>query len=311
METELEFACLQLEDYPECFTLDFDPGIPENSPRILLGVAKNLLDWIINILEKTPVFEQYTKMLGPQGVSSKFLCDTKVPWGFGEVIIPTKSEGEFMEFSMNIPPVEENAGPCTDCDGSGENKTYGVECIRCMGGGIEWDLDWQRVTCLSATFSLLSTFLHNPHKDILPRLSKNRQLLSVQTYYSKESSFIGAVLSSSFGSFLRHRSNTDLPYVREATKLAYLKMFPSYARFDERSGYEAYIRDNGQLIINVPGDACGLFVDGFSDSLHENAGPMELSCHNVDSPVQQIALLAGLAALSGKARKILYGDPQS
>ena len=61
METELEFACLQLEDYPECFTLDFDPGIPENSPRILLGVAKNLLDWIINILEKTPVFEQYTK----------------------------------------------------------------------------------------------------------------------------------------------------------------------------------------------------------------------------------------------------------
>ena len=61
---------------------------------------------------------------------------------------------------------------------------------------------------------------------------------------------------------------------------------------------------NGRLIMNCPGDACGIHPENWYE---ENDKGYEFNCHNVDSPMQQITLLAGLAALHDEARRAGIG----
>jgi hypothetical protein len=129
--------------------------------------------------------------------------------------------------------------------------------------------------------------------------------LSVLTSFGGGSAFISAVLSRPFGDYVRLLSKQELPEVKAAIKSVYLHMFPRYRRFDDFH-FRAYVHQHGQLIIDVPGEACGLYVDGMSRSLKEASGPIELDCHNVDSPAQQLTLLSGLAALAGMTRGNLY-----
>jgi len=76
-----------------------------------------------------------------------------------------------------------------------------------------------------------------------------------------------------------------------------------YGKFDDMDEMNttAWVRDRGWLGIGCSGDRTGLHPSSIS-SMGAGEG-YRFSCHNVDTPMQQIALLAGLAALCDKARK--------
>ena len=54
-------------------------------------------------------------------------------------------------------------------------------------------------------------------------------------------------------------------------------------------------------MFDCPGNACGIHPTEVD--LRYDLGGYEFSCHNVDSPAQQMALIVGLAALHDMARK--------
>ena len=58
---------------------------------------------------------------------------------------------------------------------------------------------------------------------------------------------------------------------------------------------------NGRLIMDCPGNACGINPD--EEWGEKDDRGYKFSGHNVDNPMQQLTLLAGLAALHDEARK--------
>ena len=62
-----------------------------------------------------------------------------------------------------------------------------------------------------------------------------------------------------------------------------------------------WVRDNGWLSIGCSGDRTGLHPSSFG-SIGIGRG-YQFSCHNVDTSMQQLTLLVGLATLCDKVRK--------
>lgn len=69
-----------------------------------------------------------------------------------------------------------------------------------------------------------------------------------------------------------------------------------------RHDFRAYITDDGRFFFSCPGNACDLAIYP-EGSYRDLEFPVEFSCHNLDTALQQLTLLSGLAALSDLARK--------
>lgn len=297
---------LERENHPEWYYLGYVPGSGSNRepPRLVLGLEKSALGQFMSMLAKNWLLKECEKLLCQYGVEAEFLSDISKPWGFGGALIPDERLPNFLEFRINVPRVEKDTGkPCSSCKGEGEDPDLSNECLRCFGTGKETVHDFAELDRVAATLCVLSPLLDKPFKEWMGGVaSTSNQLVTITTNFQRGRAFIGAVLSSEFGASLRRRTNVSLPPVEEAIKEAYLHMFPGYKRFSSYS-FRAIIRERGQLSIDVPGDACGLYVDGMSHSLRETEGPIDLDCHNVDGHHQQFTLLVGLATLAGIVRK--------
>ncbi|MBI2025681.1 hypothetical protein HYT04_02765 [Candidatus Kaiserbacteria bacterium] len=260
-------------------------------------------------MPKAPLLDDIKKVLREYDVEGDFLLDIDKPWGFGGVLEPyrraSRDDGHtLIEYAITIPRIEKDVGVCKDCNGTRE--VDGMECLHCMRTGRETSHEWDVIDRIGATLHVLGIILDKPGKEMLIGIdTKRKQLLSLRTYLGRGNAFIGATLSRSFGDYIRKLSEQHLPEVKAATKSAYQHMFPRRRQFGDYD-FRADVHRNGQLIIDVPGDACGLYVDGMSKSLHEVSGPVELDCHNVDGHHQQLTLLCGLATLTSMARMDLY-----
>jgi len=75
-------------------------------------------------------------------------------------------------------------------------------------------------------------------------------------------------------------------------------MWPDYLREDRQfrlHGFKVWDNGNGNgFIMDVPGEATGIYVDGMDIG---NGPGWNLESHNVDSPVQQLSLLAGICSI--------------
>lgn len=306
-----DFVHLKRENWAEWFTLDFVQGpdpttLPLSVPPIpllVLSIAEEPLRRFLDNLSKTGALAHYRKHLLEYEISSDFRLDPGQPLGYRGVLTPRQSScAGMLEYVIPIPQVEHDAGPCESCAGTGKTEE-GFNCIHCFETGRETSHDWTLVDCISATLWVLQPLLDSPGKDLLAGTPSGRQqLLSLQTCFQRGYAGIAAVLSQPFGDYLRRLSNQELPLAKAAIKESYWRMFPGYKRFSEFS-FKARVHENGQLLLDTSGNACGLYVDGMSRSLREDSGPMELSCHNVDSHAQQLSLLCGLAAVCGMARQ--------
>jgi len=305
MSHDFPVVFLNHEDCREWFALDYQSAMGTDTPRLIIAFAESALrKYAAELPTMTPI-EHCKKRLAEYGITTEFLLDVDRPWGFGGVLKPQLSEEKgILKYSIAIPRVKKDVGACRSCSGKGQRDR--MECVYCFGTCREMVNDWDNLDRITASLAVLSVLLDKPNVELVMDCTSNReQLVSFQTNFEHGRAFIGADLSRTFGNYIRTLSGKQLPVVKAAMESSYLQMFPGHERYGSYS-FSASVREGGQLLMGVPGDACGLFVDGFDRSIKELSGPMELNCHNVDGHHQQLALLCGLAALCGMAQKHLY-----
>jgi hypothetical protein len=208
---------------------------------------------------------------------------------------------EFVRFSIPIPQVKfPGRKNCSYCRGTGKHPHVHLEkCPSCKGTKKDHDYRWNKVYAISATFTLFSIF--SRYTDVVTTC-KFPQLLTVQTMteLGQHGGSLGGEYSRTLCSWLASfPENSSLPEMEEAMLFAHKRM-KGLSDWDKHSFRARLPYGNGWLNVGSPGDACGLHPSRGSVDIGEG---YQFSCHNVDSAMQQITLLSGLAALHDKARK--------
>lgn len=294
------YAIVGYDQYPEW--LSFDLKYRRRRPVLELCVARGALAYVLSTLSGDSI-GAVAEALGEPANTDDFLLLPGKPLGFGGALVLDQSSESCLRYSAEIPRVEKPGRPCRSC--SGEQGVVG-ECFTCDDTGYEREHDWLQTNRIAATLCVLLRGLSAVPIDCLRNVAGSKQqLMAVQTGYATGAlshAGISASLSQEFSNYLRDNAETELPTVTEAMRRTYLSMLPSWEAFAGRE-FRACIRARGQLLLDVPGNACGLGVGGDESGLSDPSMPFELECHNVDTNAQMIALLAGLAALAARARE--------
>lgn len=217
--------------------------------------------------------------------------------GFGGVFKYKSERDNFVEYQISIPQVKKFTGKkCKECDGTGYQKEMDMDCLYCDHGK-EWTMDWSEVTKISATFTVLTGWLMYPEIDTT---CPYPQLMTLQTAIQNgmHGGSLNGDCSIPFRAYLESLGKIRLPDVTEAMKSVYRKMVGM--RELQEYSFEAWVKE--KFVINCPGDACGLHPSDWHSFKDEG---FEFSCHNVDSAIQQLTLIVGLAKLCDMAREKL------
>jgi len=219
--------------------------------------------------------------------------------GYNGVFKFIKVTDSFAEFSAEIPKVKiQTKEKCHDCNGTGKRGEPWDDdkCLFCEGTGLNYIMNWKGAQLVSASLTVLMSWLRYPKIDTTAKLP---QLLTLQTitqcgpHGGSLSGEISIYMKDILASFLGKVRFTE---ITDAMRSCYDQMVG--LREFHKWSFDAYI-ENGRFIINCPGDACGLHP---SDWYERKGEGFEFSCHNVDSSIQQLTLIAGLAKLCDLVR---------
>jgi len=264
----------------------------ETPPALILKIHKEFIDSTEHDFTQAPIIKHFKSELN----LPEFEDDFNKNIGFGGIFKYKGEKDNFIEFLIEVPQVKKYPGTkCKECGGTGWNEERDMRCFYCEGGK-KWTMDWKDATKISATFTVLTSWL------MYPQINTScfyYQMMTVQTI--TQNNIHGGSLSGDcsipFKIWCESKGRVELPEVIDAMKAAYRKMV-GLREFSEYS-INAWI-DNGKFILNCPGDACGLHPSDWHSCKEEG---FEFSCHNVDSSIQQITLLAGLACLCDTIKK--------
>ena len=159
----------------------------------------------------------------------------------------------------------------------------------------KYDFDLERLYKISGTLQTLFSSLNHGGR---VTNEARRQYFSVELHTRREV-YGGALFAKLSPSLLAWLRSVDQPVIDEINAhMARLGRILFGASFAREREYNVYLRSDGVPIFNCPGDACDLSPTGENYNLG-----CELSPHNTDSPLQQLALLSGLAGLNQVARR--------
>jgi len=271
-------------------------------PAIILRIHK---DFIREIIAKKIDFENAPIVWGfkIEFGFEKFVGDFEKEFGFDGALVKKGKDGEFVEFFIPIPKIKKDSGEiCGDCGGSGKNETFADdECLFCSGTGKKYFYDWKSAFAISASLNIFFSLMCFWEKESSAGIP---QLITIDVVTRKDlhGGSLWGQCSIPFAEYLMKISEKDgdvlLPEASEAVRAAWHHMF-GLSDYEFHHDFRVNVR-NGGFNIFCPGDACGLNPAQWSRIKGQG---YEFSCHNVDTPAQQIALIAGLAALHDKARK--------
>lgn len=198
-------------------------------------------------------------------------------------------------FIAKIPPLFENVGLCDYCKGSG--NFLGSQCFFCDNTGRNYNQCYVQGYELSASLNLIMQAALT-----ITEQSKNNQsqLISIMLETGdRPSADIEGELSSILVNWLAKNSirfeKEFAPKIITAMAKVYKKLHPNY-RLVHKSGFRAVLHNDWHLLLDCPGNACGINALDPNGDGNKNAG-YKFSCHNVHSVVQQLTLLAGLIKL--------------
>lgn len=252
--------------------LDLVCIIENNIPRFVMALRKNVLD---NLSLDAPLIEEAQKRFDGLG---SFVNNPRALGYNGTFSLSEDSFGypdEFKVYKTNLP---------NDVIGKQNNN---------------WIKAW-RISCtlqlLFMELSLYDEHIENPNKIC--------QLLSGLLACYPEMN--GSALSITVSPVLRNYIETHRELVQktaiETMALCFNRMWPQYFSGEREIPLICYFgvrpnygTDNSGFVMDIPGNACGLYVDGMK--LEDGPG-WELESHNVDSPVQQLTLIAGIASIA-------------
>mgnify|MGYP006293174451 CR=1 FL=1 len=161
-------------------------------------------------------------------------------------------------------------------------------------------MDTQSTRPLVASISLLLKCLNTADIDLT---TQRPQLLVVDVLFnSREQRGIVCGLSGAYSDDTVRWLSTqpDLSRVTDAMQSAHSILFKVEGLHQHE--FRAEVSDNGGwLNMNCPGDACGL--DPYTTIRQKESSAYEFTCHNIDNTLQQLTLLAGLAALHDQVKE--------
>lgn len=323
MAHDREFFFIDSENMPCVYELSFDGSVP----AIIVKAHNEFMDRWPKLLEEAPIVTDFMKQFG----FSAFNDGYKGDFGFNSAFKRMGTKDDFAVFSAPIPVVQKVAekvcplcggdkkslfGRCARCMGKGKldevcpeclgkkEDESGFNCLYCGGEGKKTYFDWKPVFAISASFTLffqLAVFKMKKQEAVSSRFP---QLILVDTITQQGSH--GGSLDGTYSIQLAKwlssfESNTEISEMTEAMVRAWEKMFRKVDEYDRHDFYAKVANENGWLNVSCSGDRCGLHP---ADSWGPERGRgYKFSCHNVDSPMQQLTLLAGLAALCDRAKK--------
>jgi hypothetical protein len=215
--------------------------------------------------------------------------------GFGKIFKNAgRDENGLIIFQAEIPKV----GDVTDKKSELHKNNKELHCWNCYGTGKEFKTDWSIVRNFSASLTILTGYLTQPGN----KTSANfPQLLTLKTKtdYDQNGGSLWGVISLNLHNYIKSLDASSLNEIcTSAMADCYQKMFIKTSFF--RHYFSTEKLKNGGLALDCHGDRSGTFPDtGWSNT----SEGYEFTYHNVDSPMQQIALITGLAALHDAARK--------
>jgi hypothetical protein len=259
------------------------------TPAIVLRLRNDYLESLQPIPPDAPIINYVTgKYKLPFGID--FTKDI----GLDNCLRRAGTADEFTNFHVPIPVVKSRGPICSNCEGKKRDR-YG-SCRFCDGTGYESVYDHLRVDVLSATLAVVSMIIQSADKETS---SPDPQLFTFRVNHEKTMSGMGVY--GDFGpEFVAWLTSIAPRYFSEVSQKMCLvdNRMMGDAGYTERE-FSVVVHEDGGLHLNCPGNACGL------DPSHSRVGEhgYEFGPHNVDSAVQQLTLLAGLAAIHDLARQ--------
>jgi len=286
----LEFEMTR-EKIPCLYELSFEKGEP---PVLQIRIHNDFLEINKGIVPTQAVLEYIKK----EHKLNEFLPFGGDYFGFDKALKKGETKGEFTEFDIEIPVLKKETNEiCEHCGGKGWDEYFQRPCSWCDGSKHKILYDWKPLTAISASLQLLTSMTEIFDKKIS---AENNQLLTFQLICGKDMGGfpIGGAYGIDFCGWLdSFPAHYQFDQVIHAMAEVHAHIYKSEVDFWD---FQAYVEESAWLIINCPGDACGLHP---SDSYRKPGEGRNFSCHNLDNAIQQIDLLIGLAVLSDEARK--------
>jgi len=222
-------------------------------------------------------------------------------FGFNGAVVVGAWDGDVLPLIAPVPTLERQGAKCTYCDQSSGEESR--PCASCGGTGWERRYDHSPAFAVAATFSLLLEmamgFGEESEQEVI---TWPRQLLEVHTTVDT-SGFHACSLGGTYSRLLvgwlerLALNESELAEVSSAMQASYRKMLPFLGSLEWSNEFRTNLYEGGRFHISCPGDACGL--DPCDEPVSGRG--YKFAPHNVDTPAQQLTLLAGLAALSDRA----------
>ncbi len=282
---------LAFEDIPKWYGLWWD----RDEESLFLKIHRKFIE--------TAPYRETAKHFKLFGVERDLFlrCETRLgqdTFGFDEVIVREETDADWITYRIRIPHVIHQTGMvCPECQGTRNRISCGEimgDCMDCRGTGWQRVRDWDKARLLCISLSVLfSAIEFSPEVDIQ---SEEKQWFTLLLGGQAGRHFLGGQMSPDFVDLLRsvsRGSDVELPIVVEAEKSAYRQMFGEVEDFHQHS-FHSWVT-GGNLIIDCPGDACGIHPSPHVHDIRRGYG-VEFTCHNVDGWYQELILLCGLAA---------------
>ncbi len=286
------------EDIPRWYTLFWDFEAKRLCIRIhaffIAHVGRYGCDWMFDHVREgrdyLPLFEACETRLG------------KESFGMNDSIVLIDQDEEWLTYQIKLPCIKPRTHyACIKCEGTGkaiqEAWTTPGTCGYCNGSKKESRYVFWEINRVCVSLNALLRVLSLQLEEETPSDLKQLFILTTCTGEGQHSHSTGGFASPSFVKFLRGHVSDGKKFVHLNAILTVMSdadeiMCDSAGGHD---GFRAYV-SNGQVVLSCPGNACELSTDQpISGSDEMGSG---ISCHNLDSALQQLTLLAGFAALS-------------
>lgn len=327
MPISTEYFFLTRENAPCWYELSFR----NDGPALMVSVHEEIFPHLPKF-QNAPIVEILKKEFGFLQFEHDWGGAT---FGFDRAFKSTGTKDHFIGFSVPIPVLEKEITIlcghclgnkkdlfqiCTKCNGSGREKKMiscrccsikdtRADCLICKGKGEEPEvvMDWCPFYAISATFTLFFNLMTFGYDKKCRVNCQRPQLLSIETGIHR--SMGGASVHGAYSIPLvrwlsKFPPNIHIKDTEDVLTSVWKKIHgKNFYNMDKMNTW-VQIRENGCLSISCPGDRTGLFPT-YREMHNRGDYGYEFSCHNVDTPMQQIVLLAALGALCDMARKAI------
>ena len=263
---------------------------------IVLRIHKDFANSVKPVSTDAPIINHFKMEFGFTEFSGQFGKD----FGFQNSLKFLGMSKGFLEYLIPTPLVRKlTSRTCRYCKGTGRDNNIDGKCLSCSGERKETVYDYAEAFAISASLSTLLDMMRFPDIETTSDLP---QLICLQTVAIRDAH--GGSLSGEFSrdtaSWLRQRGLGEIPEMVSAMRAVWKKMDGRIQDFYKYSFRASISSNNGWLCVDCPGDACGLHP---SSGYMEKDRGFEFSCHNTDTSMQQLVLIASLASLHDLVRK--------